>query len=92
MHEITGDVTRNKDKKKQCSRKVEKEKILPARQRILIILYITWETEEENQALAGAIPYCDEYPGPRFEDKFRSANQMDGITKAGEIKWLPVTL
>ena len=26
------------------------------------------------------------YPGPRFEDKFQSANQMDGISKAGEDK------
>ena len=36
----------------------------------------------ENQALVGAIPFCGEYPGPRFEDKFRSANQMDGISIA----------
>ena len=49
-------------------------------------------TDEKNQALAEAIPYCGEYPGPRFEDKFRSANQMDGISKADEIKWLPVNL
>ena len=40
-------------------------------------------TEGENQALAGAMPYCGEYPGPRFENKFRSANQMDGMD--GEI-------
>ena len=40
----------------------------------------------ENQALVGAIPFCGEYPGPRFEDKFRSANQIDGISKAGEDK------
>ena len=47
----------------------------------------------ENQALAGAIPYCGEYPGPRFEDKFQSANNdMDGTSKADEIKWLPVNL
>ena len=46
----------------------------------------------EDQALAGGIPYCGEYPGPGFEDKFRSANPMDGISKAGEIKWLPVKL
>ena len=46
----------------------------------------------ENQALVGAIPYCGEYPGPRFEDKFRSANQMDGISKANEVKWLSVNL
>ena len=51
------------------------------------------ETEQrENQALVGAIPYCGEYPGPRLGDKFRSANQMDGISKADEIKWLPVNL
>ena len=31
-------------------------------------------------ALVGAIPFCVEYPGARFEDKFRSANQMDGIS------------
>ena len=31
----------------------------------------------ENQTLVGAIPFCGEYPGPRFEDKFRSANQID---------------
>ena len=42
-------------------------------------------TEGKNQALAGAIPYCGEYPGPRFEDKLRSANQMNRISKAGEI-------
>ena len=47
-------------------------------------------TEGKNQALVGAIQYCGEYPGPRFEEKFRSANQMDGISKAVEIKWLPV--
>ena len=49
-------------------------------------------TEGKNQALAGAIPYCGEYPGPWYEDKFRSANQMDEISKADEIKWLPVNL
>ena len=37
----------------------------------------------ENQALVGAIPFSGEYPDPRFEDKFPSANQMDGISKAG---------
>ena len=36
----------------------------------------------ENQTLVGAIPFCGEYPGPRFEDKFRSANQIDGISIA----------
>ena len=40
-------------------------------------------TEGKNQALVGAIPFCGEYPGPRFEDKFRSVNQMDGISEAG---------
>ena len=49
-------------------------------------------TKEKNQALVGAIQYCCEYPGPRFEDKFRSANQMDGISKDDEIKWLPGNL
>ena len=49
-------------------------------------------TEGENQALAGAIPYCGEYPGPRFEDKFRSANQMEGISNAREVRWLLVKL
>ena len=39
-------------------------------------------TEGKNQTLVGAIPFCGEYPGPRFEDKFRSANQMDGISIA----------
>ena len=43
-------------------------------------------TEGENKALVGAIPFCGEYPGPRFEDKFRSASQMDGISKAGGDK------
>ena len=36
-------------------------------------------TEGKNQTLVGAIPFCGEHPGPRFEDKFRSANQIDGI-------------
>ena len=36
----------------------------------------------KNQALVGAIPFCVEYPGPRFEDKFRSTNEMDGISIA----------
>ena len=40
-------------------------------------------TEGENQALVEAIPFCGEYPGPWFEDKFRSANQKDRISKAG---------
>ena len=40
----------------------------------------------KNQALVGAIPFCGEYPGPQFEGKSRSANQMDGISKAGGDK------
>ena len=36
----------------------------------------------ENQALVGALPFCGEYPSPRSEDKFRSSNQMDGISIA----------
>ena len=52
----------------------------------------SYEAKGGNQELAGAIPYCGEYAGPRFEDKFRSANQMDGISKPGEIRWLPVKL
>ena len=39
-----------------------------------------------NQALVGVIPFCGEYFGPRFEDKFRSTNQMEGISIAGEDK------
>ena len=39
-------------------------------------------TEGKNQTLVGAIPFCGEYPGPRFEDKFQSANQIDGISIA----------
>ena len=46
----------------------------------------------ENQALVGTIPFCGEYPGPQFEDKFRSANQMDEISIADVKKWLTVTL
>ena len=44
------------------------------------------KTDGKNQASVGAIPFCSEYPGPRFEDKFRSANQMDGISIAGRGK------
>ena len=39
-----------------------------------------------GEKLVATIPFCGEYPGPRFEDKFRSANQMDGISKAGGDK------
>ena len=40
-------------------------------------------TEGKNQALVGALPFCGEYPGSRSKDKFRSSNQMDGISIAG---------
>ena len=46
------------------------------------------KTEGKNQTLVGAIPFCGEYPGPRFEDKFRSANQIDGISIADEGKMI----
>ena len=65
-------------------------KLLLRSQLKITINFIT--TEGKNQTLVAAIPYCGEYPGPRFEDKFRSANQMGGVSKAGEIKWLPVNL
>ena len=32
-------------------------------------------TEGRNQGLVGAIPFCSEYLGPRFED-----HQMNGIS------------
>ena len=44
------------------------------------------KTEGKNQTFVGAIPFCGEYPGPRFEDKFRSANQSDGISIADRGK------
>ena len=42
-------------------------------------------TEGRNQLLVGAIPFLvsSEYLGPPFEYKFRSTNQMDGISIAG---------
>ena len=43
-------------------------------------------SEGKNQALVGTIPFCGEYAGPRFEDKFRSANQMNGISIADRGK------
>ena len=49
---------------------------------VFIIKVILAQTEGKNQALVGALPFCDEYPGPRSEDKFRSSNQMDGISIA----------
>ena len=47
----------------------------------------TWN-RGKNQALVGAIPFCGEYPGPQFEDKFRSANQTNEITKVGGDKMI----
>ena len=44
------------------------------------------EQRGQNQALVGAIPFCGEYLGLRFKDKFRPANQVDGISKAGGDK------
>ena len=44
------------------------------------------ETEGKIQALVGAITFCGEYPGPWFEDRFRSANQMDGTSIADRGK------
>ena len=52
----------------------------------VIFTVMSTQTEGGNQALVGTIPFCGEYPGPRFEDKFRSANQMDGISKDGGDK------
>ena len=51
-----------------------------------IVNLSTLSNRGKNQALVGAIPSCGECPGPRFEDKFRSANQMHGISKAGGDK------
>ena len=44
------------------------------------------ETEGENHSLVGVIPFCGEHSGRRFEDKFCSVNQKDGISKAGRDK------
>ena len=49
---------------------------------ILMIMIMIGRTEGKNQALVGAIPFSGEHRGPRFEDKFRSSNQMDGISIA----------
>ena len=46
------------------------------------LVLLVYQTEGKNQALVGALPFCGEYPGPRSEDKFRSSNQMDGISIA----------
>ena len=52
----------------------EKESITGVRSKVT-----SEQTEGKNQALVGAITFCGAYPGPRFEGKFRSANQMEGI-------------
>ena len=44
------------------------------------------KTEEENQQMVLAIQFCGEYPGSQFDNKFRSVNQMDGISIAGKGK------
>ena len=49
---------------------------------LLKAYFLSYLTEGKNQALVGALPFCGEYPGPRSEDKFRSSNQMDGISIA----------
>ena len=46
-------------------------------------------TEGKNQALFRAIPFCGEYPGPRFEDNFdqpikRMEFQIAGGGKMGD--------
>ena len=41
----------------------------------------------ESQTLAGVIPFCGGYPGPRFED--RPSKWME-FQKLAEVKWLPV--
>ena len=54
--------------------------------KLLYNLGFTLTNRGENQALVGAIPFCGEYPGPRIEDKFRWANQINGISIAGRGK------
>ena len=49
---------------------------------IVALVFLYCNQQRGNQALVGAIPFCGEYPGPQFEDKFRSSNQMDGISIA----------
>ena len=50
-------------------------------QNAVILLAGFWNLDHLNR---GEKPdrFCGEYPGPRFEDKFRSANQTDGISVA----------
>ena len=49
---------------------------------LIFLIFDIILTEGKNQALVEALPFCGEYPGPRSEDKFRSSNQMDGISIA----------
>ena len=46
----------------------------------------------ENQALVGAIPFCGEYPGPRFKNKinFDQPIKWMEFQKLAEIKLLTV--
>ena len=43
-------------------------------------------TEGKTRHWLERYQFCGEYPGLRFEDKFRSANQVDGISKTGGDK------
>ena len=60
--------------------------LLESQNSIFPVLELFKTKRGEKQALVGAIPFCGEYPDPRFEDKFQSANQMDVISKAGGDK------
>ena len=55
-------------------------------------LDIAGNNRGENQALVGAIPFCGEYPGPRFEDNFDQLIKWMEFQKLVDIKWLPVNL
>ena len=58
-------------------------KVISKEHALIIKEFSDRATEGKNQTLVGVIPFCGEYPGPRFDDKFRSANQIDGISIAG---------
>ena len=45
-----------------------------------------------TKVLVGAIPFCGEHPGPRFEDKFDQPIKWMEFQKLAEIKWLPIDL
>ena len=64
---------------KECR---NKRRIDKTRTKMTETTLITRTNRGENQTLVGVIPFCGEHPGPRFEDKFRSANQIDGISIA----------